>query len=141
MRRVYGKQRGDDGAAPRLPGAPSEEQEKQQCVGEVEEQVYEVLLLRIYAEEFNVQHVGQSGHWMPGNGMGMRESPNNTVPGQASQDVRIVADVRSVVVVDELEMGGRPINGRCAECQQQTDDWNCDCGPSGRHSRVMIAKD
>jgi hypothetical protein len=50
--------------------------------------------------------VGNRRQWMPVLRMNMSKGPDDTAPGQSGPDIRIVENVRSVVVVNEIEVPG-----------------------------------
>ena len=58
MRRMQSKQRGYDGAWPGSFGDSMKQQKKQKSVADMEEEIYDVLFLRVQAEQLDVQHVG-----------------------------------------------------------------------------------
>ena len=60
----------------------------------------------IQTEKLAIDHVGNRRQWMPVLRMNMSRGPDDTVPGQSGSDIRVLEDVRAVVVVNEIEVRG-----------------------------------
>ena len=60
----------------------------------------------IQTEKLAIDHVGNRGQWMPVLRMNMSKGPDDTAPGQPGLDIRILENIRAVVVVNEIEVPG-----------------------------------
>jgi hypothetical protein len=60
----------------------------------------------IQTEKLAIDHVRNRRQWMPVLRMNMSKGPDDTVPGQPGPDIRILENVRAVVVVNEIEVPG-----------------------------------
>ena len=80
VQRVHRKEGGDEGAAPQRAGQFLEQQEQEQRVGDMEEQVGEVMAGRIQLEQLTIEHVRKPGEGMPVGGISGLERPCHTLP-------------------------------------------------------------
>ena len=60
----------------------------------------------IQTEKLAIDHVGNRRQWMPVLRMNMSKGPDDTAPGQSDPDIRVLENVRAVVVVNEIEVRG-----------------------------------
>src|SRR5437764_15480172 len=84
----------------------------------MEQQVYKVVRSSFQSEELAIQHVRQRGQGLPIAQVPVLKNPAHTVPAQAAPNDGVSGDSVKVVVIDKLEMPGRPIDSQCGERQQ-----------------------
>jgi hypothetical protein len=78
-----------------------EKTKEQQRVGQVEQNVGQVMSTCAAPVELAVECMGQPGQWVPVAGMRAAEGPANVLPGQTGQDMRIRENIGIIVVVEE----------------------------------------
>src|ERR1019366_4515783 len=72
-----------------------------------------------HPEKLAVQRVGEPGPRVPITGMGGPKRPFDIVPFEAPQNMRVGRDVFVIIVIDEVEMQHRPVNGERQKQQCQ----------------------
>ena len=58
----------------------------------------------IQTEKLAIDHVGNRRQWMPVLRMHMSKGPDHATPGQPGPDIRVLENVRAVIVVNEIEV-------------------------------------
>jgi hypothetical protein len=111
MERVKGKQGRDHSTSPNGPGHLFQDNEQEQSIGEMKQQVGEVMAHGIEAVELAVKHMGQPSERVPIGCMGCGKGPNKTLMGKPSLNVRIFANVLCVVVMDKVMICHLPVDG------------------------------
>ncbi len=66
---------------------------------------------RIHPEKLAIQHVRHGRKGMPVLGMNVGEGPSDPLPAQPCPNVRIVVNIKWIVIVDELMAERLPENG------------------------------
>ena len=69
----------------------------------------------IKSEQFAIQHVGQSGQWVPATDI-LGKKPDNIVEGKSGGDMLIFTNVLIVVIIHEIETAHLP-KGRQCNCR------------------------
>ena len=95
---------GDERARPNTVSYLCEQQEKQDRCNAMPEHVHQMLCARIQAEHLAIEHVRNRSERMPVLGMHVRERPRDSVPAEPRSHVRVVVNVKRIVIVDELMM-------------------------------------
>jgi hypothetical protein len=70
----------------------------------VPENVDQMVRAGIQAEQLSIEHVRNRSEGMPVLGMHVRERPRDSVPAEPRSHVRVVVNVKRIVIVDELMM-------------------------------------
>ncbi len=120
MQRVPGKERRHQRAPPARTAQAFQKLKEKNGVGEMEEQIGQVVASGVEEEQRTIQHVGHPGDRMPVAGVGARQGPAHSFPSQSVLHHRIVCHVKMVVVVDELMVSDRPIDCGGQQEQEQT---------------------
>jgi len=119
---MKGKQGGDKSTSPNGPGHLFQGNEQEQTIGEMKEQVAEVMSHGIEVVELAVKHMGQPSERVPVGCMGGGKGPNKTLAGKPSLNVRIFANVLCVVEMDKVMICHLPENNQDSQDQQKTDE-------------------
>ena len=130
------KQGRHERAAPLGASQLAQDKEKQDNVGGVEKQISQMMPTRLGAVEAVIDHVRNPGDRMPIARMIGLEGPGQTVAGDAMLDGGIINNVIRIVVIDEVEMGRRPVQRQGDEGKQKTDQHGASFI---RHGRILTA--
>ena len=84
----------------------------------------------IQSVELAIQHVGEPSQRVPVAGMEVRKGPDDSRGGEAAGNLRIIADILVVVVVDEL------VPNRLAEDQGHGQQQQCGDGRRAQGRRT-----
>jgi hypothetical protein len=85
----------------------------------MEEEIHQMVPPRTHSEELHIQHVGEPRQGMPVTGMTCREGPLQTSHGQTGLYMRVIGDIHIIIVVDEVMIFYRPIDGGSDNDQRQ----------------------
>ena len=96
--------------------------EQQQRVGEVEQEVRQVMAGGLEAVKLAIQHVGNPSERMPVAGVAAGERPVERVRRDASLHGRILHDVLQVVVVNKIVADHRAEHDQRPQRQGQADE-------------------
>ena len=81
---------------------------EQDGVGDVKQEVSQMVPCGVQAEDLDVQHVGHPGQGMPVTGIADGESPTQVFNSQAVQHVAVFGYVNMIVEVNEVAPGNLP---------------------------------
>jgi hypothetical protein len=87
------KQCGHEATSPNGPGHLFQDNEQEQSIGEMKQQVGEVMAHRVEVVELAVKHMGQPSERVPIGCMGGGKGPNKTLAGKPSLNVKISGNV------------------------------------------------
>lgn len=80
-----------------------------------------VMRARVQPEQLAIEHVGKCREWMPVIRINMRERPLDIAPAHACADMRVLANVKWIIEVDELVMDRLAEYGP-NECEKKNND-------------------
>jgi hypothetical protein len=118
---MEGEERGDERSAPDCAGHSPQQAEEQERVGDVKEEIGEVMAGGIETIELAIQEVREPGERMPVARVAGGEGPENVFAGQPGVDLGIIRDVLGVIVVVEFETGDWPIQGEGDQGEKHAD--------------------
>src|ERR1019366_1273948 len=101
MQRMQGKEGGSKSSGPDHARQASQQTEQQEAVGNVEEQIGNMVAGGPQTVELTIQHMRQPGQRMPITGIAAGERPPDAFHREAGLDAPVAADVVRVVKVDE----------------------------------------
>ena len=116
---------GEDGRAnrarPKCVGRLPQEGEQEKRHYSMQAYIDQMMRTGIQTEKLAIDHVGNRRQWMPVLRMNMSEGPDDAAPGQSDPDIRIVENVRAVVIVNETEVPGLEEDKRNQSGQAEID--------------------
>ena len=115
------KQGGHKGTAPGSGRQAIEDAEKEQDVGQVQQQVGQVVAEGPGPKEFCIELQRQPGQRVPVAGVEGRPGPMHVRRGQAGQDVTVLQHIDAVIVIDEAVEADRRKAGYRHHGERQTD--------------------
>jgi hypothetical protein len=122
VQRMQGKKRGHPRAGPPRAGEVVQQQEKQNGIGQVQQQTGQVMAQRLHAVKLPIQRVREPGDGMPVGGAGGGKGPLDALPIQAVLNSFVGRDVIRVVKQNEIAVERRPKHGQHRRAQQQANE-------------------
>jgi len=113
---------GDQGRAPDRAGQPSQQAEQQEGVGNMEQEIGDVMAAGVEAIKLAIQHVREPGERMPVAGVTGGERPGDGVRMEPVLDGGVQGDVFGVIVIIELEAVSGPVKAEGDERQGEADE-------------------
>jgi hypothetical protein len=97
------------------------DEEEQERIGEMEQEVNEMMPSRLRPEELYVCHVGDPGQGMPVCGMAGGECPYDALHGKAVLYVPVLGDVERIIEINERAVRDLPESHKGGDDEEQGD--------------------
>ena len=134
VQRMHHEEQGRPGARPERPRGRAQPPEQQDRVGEVQQQVRQVVTPGVQAVELGIEHQGEPRQRVPVGPLETGPRPMPALPRQAVGDVRVFKDVAGIVEADERKAEGLTVDRQTGRDQHEDDQ---QFGPvAGRWQRL-----